>query len=344
MVDLAAFLRTSGFDLDTAVTLAQASAAAYWPANKVASWAQGEGGFNKSKFFDSGSVQGYWCTAGDVALLAFRGTSNPGQWLRDARFFPARHDWGRVHIGFRNGVAELERELAEFDDIASAAKHVWLTGHSLGGALAVIAAARLKMKKGISAFLHTYGQPALGLNSFAERFSVEMPSRLWRFVNQSDIVTRVPPLPYRHTGIVKRIVRPSILQAATRASAAPPTAAAAVFKAATAGGATLEAATELAAAAATFEEVIAGGAALESANAVVAAGLGQPQFIELDALPLTELEFSSLQFALGAAAPPEARGPALEGAIPFIADHAIGDYIQLLKDIRDAAGRVRPAA
>jgi hypothetical protein len=312
MTDAATLFQRPGFDLDTAVALAQASEAAYSAADKVAAWAK-ETGFTATKSFDSGDVQGYWCTVDDIALLAFRGTSNPGQWLRDARFFPVTYDWGHVHVGFRDGVGEVEAALAEFDGVASAAKHVWLTGHSLGGALALIAAARLKMKTGVRALVHTYGQPAVGLNDFAERFSVEMPSRLWRFVNQSDIVTRVPPWPYRHTGIVKRIVKPGVLEALP----APPPAAGS--------------------AAAILKEITAGGAARESALAVIEAHVSRPQFIELDAVQLTELEFSRLQLALGAAASPEDRGPALEGAIPFIADHSIADYIKLLKDIRDSA-------
>ena len=51
---------------------------------------------------------------------------------------------------------------------------------------------------------------------FAERFSVEMPGRLWRFINQSDIVARVPPGPlYRHVGAIKRIVSPGVLSSKT---------------------------------------------------------------------------------------------------------------------------------
>jgi hypothetical protein len=320
MTDAATLFRRPGFDLDTAVSLAQASETAYYDADKVAAWAK-EAGFAKTKSFDSGNVQGYWCTVDDVALLVFRGTNNPGQWLRDARFYPVQYDWGHVHVGFRDGVANVEASLAEFDGIASTAKHVWLTGHSLGGALAVIAAARLKMKTGVSALLHTYGQPAVGLNDFAVRFSVEMPSRMWRFVNQSDIVTRVPPWPYRHTGIVKRIVRPGVLEALPAAPAA-------------AGGAAI------------LREVTAGGAALESALAVIEAQLPRPQFIDLDAVQLTDLELSRLQLALGAAASTEAESRSLEGALPFIADHSIDDYIRLLKEIRDhaAATTLPPAA
>jgi hypothetical protein len=312
----AGLLQRTGFDLDTAVFLAQASSVAYWPPEKGSAWALGTAGFSKATPFDSGNVQGYWCTVGDVALLAFRGTSNPGQWLRDARFFPTSHPWGHVHIGFLDGVNEVESALADFDAVASASKHVWVTGHSLGGALALMAAARLKMKTGISALLHTYGQPSVGLNDFAERFGIEMPGRLWRFVNQSDIVTRVPPWPYRHTGLVKRIVRPGVLEAAMRLAAAP------------ASGRAGERI-------AILKEVTCGGAALESAAAAREANIARPQFIELDAVPLTEVEFNRLQLALGAAADPEERRPALEGAIPFIADHAIADYIRLLKDIRN---------
>ena len=80
----------------------------------------------------------------------------------------------------------------------------------------MLAAARHKIKFGVAPLVHTYGQPAVGLNGFAERFSVEMPGRLWRFINQSDIVARVPPGPlYRHVGAIKRIVSPGVLESFT---------------------------------------------------------------------------------------------------------------------------------
>lgn len=314
-------LERSEFDLDVAVFLAQASSVAYWPFEKVQNWVLNDVGFSSAKCFESGNVQGYWCANNDVALLAFRGTSNPGQWLRDARFFPAEHSWGRVHIGFRNGISEVEQALAEFDLVAQGVKHIWLTGHSLGGALAVLAASRLKIQTGLLPFLYTYGQPAVGLNDFAERFSIELPSRLWHFVNQSDIVTRVPVWPYRHTGIVKRIVSPGVLEAAKRH-----------IKAASIKGVTTESVDN-------FKRVTLGISVLESAKAIEDAGLDRPQLIELEPIPLTELEFSQLQLALGAAAELKTQAITEEGAIPFFSDHAIADYISLLKDIRDAQVR-----
>jgi triacylglycerol lipase len=313
----AALLQRTGFDLSVGVFLAQASSVAYWPDDKVRKWTQ-DAGFSKAVVFDSGNIQGYWCVAEDLAMLAFRGTGNVRQWLRDARFFPVEDEWGSIHIGFRDGVMNVASVLADFGGAVKSCKHVWLTGHSLGGALAVVAAMRLKSGANISPFLYTYGQPAVGLNGFAERFSVELPQRFWRFVNQSDIVTRVPPWPYRHTGAVKRIVRPGVLEAAamraTKISGTSPAAKRAE----------------------TLQELTAGGVALESAKAVADSGLAHPQLIELDPVQLSDFEFARLQLALGAAAEPETKGPALEGAIPFIGDHAINEYYGLLKEIRDA--------
>jgi hypothetical protein len=315
MANDSSLLQRPGFDLDTAVFLAEASSVAYWTSDKVDAWALSQG-FTKSASFDSSDVQGFWCSRDDTALLMFRGTSNPAQWLRDVRFFPASHPWGHVHIGFRDGVAAVETALLDFDVIAQRVPHVWVSGHSLGGALALVAAARLKIKTGVAALLHTYGQPAVGLNDFAERFSVELPGRLWRFVNQSDIVTRVPPAPlYRHTGTVKRIARPGVLESMQVELGAAP-------------GATVEGTA--------LRSTVAGGAALESATAVSEAGVDHPLLIDIDPVQLSEIEFNRLQLALGAGTPPGQEGPALEGALPWFSDHAITEYIRLLADIRGA--------
>lgn len=209
----ASLLTRSGLDLDIAVLLAEASLAAYDEALTPEEWA-GSRGFARPVSFNQSNVQGFWTTApGGVALLAFRGTSNIGQWLRDANFLPASHPWGRVHAGFADGVRDVEAHLQAFDAAAAAAPHFWITGHSLGGALAVIAAARFRMK-GLNPSLYTYGQPRVGLGGFRDTFESELPGRLHRFVNQSDIVPRVPPgLLYRHLDILKRIVRPGSLEA-----------------------------------------------------------------------------------------------------------------------------------
>lgn len=306
-------LKRSGFDFEVAVFLAEACQAAYTSASD---WAN-QAGFETAHFFDRGNVQGFWCEKDGVALVAFRGTTNPGQWLRDVRFMPWRHQWGLVHRGFLDGVQDVEIDLQSFDEAARGANHVWITGHSLGGALALVAAARAKMA-GIAPSLYTYGQPRVGLGDFADRFAIELPGKLIRFVNQSDIVTRVPPgLLYRHTGLVKRIVRPGVLELVPSLEIPLP------------ADPRWRGQIEAASRAATIP-------AMESAAAAEAAGITAPMFIDNDLSPLSDKEFAELQLALGSAAEvPILEGPVLEGALPWIADHAIDAYIRLLQQIRD---------
>jgi hypothetical protein len=210
MNDSCSCLRQRGFQLDAALLLAHASDQAY---RDTAAWAIGRG-LGKPNVFDTGNTQGYWTVAGDVALIAFRGTDNLGHWLRDARALTAIHPWGRVHKGFHGGIGHVVAAMREFKAAAANCAHVWVTGHSLGGALAVLAGAWLK-DEGISPQIYTYGQPRMGLAEFCGRFDMELPERLYRIVNQNDIVTRVPGLilDYQHSGKVKRIMRPGVLEA-----------------------------------------------------------------------------------------------------------------------------------
>jgi Lipase (class 3) len=311
----AQLLERNGFDLDTAVVLADASAAAYSEAgaNDFAS----RMGFARVTPFDSENIQGYWCESSNVALLVFRGTNNIGQWLRDLRVLPAAHEWGWVHLGFARGISAVENDLRGFDEVAaSPGKHVWVSGHSLGGALAVLAAARLKIKKICAPLLHTYGQPAVGLPDFAQRFDAELPNRLWHVINQSDVVPRVPPL-FRHCGVSKHIVRPGTLEALEGLAPTTQHGRALVAR---------DYAQEE-----TLRDIILGGAR----QAGLEAPQPGPELNESEPVPLNEFELGRLQVALGAGEPPGMEGVTLEGAIPFLNDHRISEYIRLLKDIRD---------
>jgi hypothetical protein len=181
----------------------------------------------------------------------------------------------------------------------------------------LVAAARAKIA-GIAPSLYTYGQPRVGLGDFADRFAIELPGKLIRFVNQSDIVTRVPPgLLYRHTGLVKRIVRPGVLEIVPSLEIPLP------------ADPRLRGQIEAASRTATIP-------AMESAAAAEAAGITAPLLIDNDLAPLSDKEFAELQLALGSAVEtPILEGPVLEGALPWIGDHAISEYIRLLQEIRD---------
>ncbi len=97
---------------------------------------------------------------------------------------------------------------------------IWITGHSLGAALATLACARLEMEEELEVQgLYTYGSPRVGDREFARAFEQACPGRAFRFVHNNDVVTRVPAgvklLPYKHVGKltyidVKGRLRPTI--------------------------------------------------------------------------------------------------------------------------------------
>jgi hypothetical protein len=83
-------------------------------------------------------------------------------------------------------------------NLADQGCRIWLTGHSLGAALATLAADRFQDVQG----LYTFGSPRVGDRQFQKNFQL----RAYRVVNGDDIVARVPPKGiYRHVGALKFI-------------------------------------------------------------------------------------------------------------------------------------------
>lgn len=122
---------------------------------------------------------------GAGAVLAFRGTDQPRDWLAnvDAMLAPTgREDLpGLVHKGFREAFESVRDEL----EPALSGPGPWLfTGHSLGAALATLAAARHK-----PAALYTFGSPRVGTGAFAAALGGRP---VYRIVNARDVVTSVP--------------------------------------------------------------------------------------------------------------------------------------------------------
>jgi triacylglycerol lipase len=72
---------------------------------------------------------------------------------------------------------------------------IWLTGHSLGGALASLTAVRLG---GRASGLYTFGAPRIGDAVFAARVGSLLKEASMRYVNDRDVVTHVPPEQFAH--------------------------------------------------------------------------------------------------------------------------------------------------
>lgn len=143
---------------------------------------------------------------GGDALLAFRGTQvfNPGDpprkfravaanLLTDARIGIVQLDDGsRVHRGFHAATVALMRALGAHG-LDTAPRRWWVCGHSLGGAIAVLAADALQALPGQSvAGVLTLGQPRVGDARHVERLR-RLPFRILRLVHGCDVVPAVPP-------------------------------------------------------------------------------------------------------------------------------------------------------
>ena len=153
-------------------------------------------GFELVEIFDVGSTQAFLArrkttdAKEKMLILAFRGTEKKlADWKADikAKLVPAKDEYriGRIHQGFQDayyGVEDaIEAKLKEHPG-----EPVYITGHSLGGALAVVAT-RFIDAKNIAA-CYTYGCPRVGDLDLAKVFKTP----IYRHVNAADLVPRLP--------------------------------------------------------------------------------------------------------------------------------------------------------
>jgi hypothetical protein len=186
--------------------LAEAALLAYWdPGEAVPRFAAAG---LAADFIGQGETQVYVAAGTDAVLVAFRGTESDrfGDLFDDARFGFVRWTEGFVHRGFRDALDRVWDPLAAALAPLAGSRTVWFTGHSLGGALATLAADRLDTTAGVC----TIGSPRVGDRRFAAAFDERFGARSLRYVNDTDIVTHIPPplpLPYAHVGELRHITR-----------------------------------------------------------------------------------------------------------------------------------------
>jgi triacylglycerol lipase len=142
-----------------------------------------------------------------TAFVSFRGTSDVAEWVADIDAVPGDYlpigGFGQVHVGFQD-VYELVRTniAANLAAAAAGCDQILITGHSLGAALAVLAAPdvfRSMQPNTIEPRLITFAGPRVGLTDFAGKFNAAIES-CFRVVNFLDIVPYLPPAPYVHVG------------------------------------------------------------------------------------------------------------------------------------------------
>lgn len=138
----------------------------------------------------------------DSAIItAFRGTTNLADGVTDLTTSKVHHPFGEAHEGFSVAFHSAKFKLVEAIRRRRTNQPVWVTGHSLGAALATLATAYLPSQKMKPRFLYTFGSPRVGDPDFSAKFMKIFQNRVFRFRNNQDVVTNVPIPPFfEHVG------------------------------------------------------------------------------------------------------------------------------------------------
>ena len=160
---------------------------------------------------DVKNSQAFLVENSEMLVMVFRGTECDDfrDVLSDLDFFPRK--WsshgaraGRVHRGFAKALSLVWPVLCEA--LPETSKPLVITGHSLGAAMATLAASQLR-----PAALYTFGEPRVGNPEFAGFMDGQIEAGLTyhRYVDCCDIVTRRPPgfAGFRHAGVLHYIDR-----------------------------------------------------------------------------------------------------------------------------------------
>lgn len=188
----------SEFSWQRAMNLALASKMAYLEIDAIRAettrW-----GFERAEFFRQNRTEGFIAWDSQCVLLSFRGTKELGDWLTDLNAIRAEVSWGKVHKGFLDAFNDARQVLSGLlHEAAAADKLVWITGHSLGGALATIMLGELLESQKIHG-IYTFGQPRAVNREAQAKLKNPCANRYFRFVNDDDVVTKLPAL-LQHVG------------------------------------------------------------------------------------------------------------------------------------------------
>jgi len=176
-------------------------------------------GWHETDFIQSNSTQAAFFVSEmlGAACLVFRGTLGTDDLISDSRVLAV--PWqgkGKVHVGFKEALDSVWDAIET--RLHALRQPVFFTGHSLGAALATLAAARVLQNPTLQspAAIYTFGSPRVGDDAFGRVFDDLFHCRI---VNDHDLVTTVPPafsLPlfpvYQHTGEMHRLLPGGVME------------------------------------------------------------------------------------------------------------------------------------
>lgn len=163
-------------------------------------------------------VFGFLAESKDNVVIIFRGTRTFKDNESDQDFFqipyPFVRNVGKTHRGFTCIYQSAREELIGELNKLSTNKRLFVAGHSLGGALAVLAALDIAVNTGFkNPVVYTYGSPRVADPEFASSFNQTVKNS-FRVVNVHDIIPTLPakayPPPITKNGLFYRHVNTKV--------------------------------------------------------------------------------------------------------------------------------------
>jgi hypothetical protein len=195
-----------------ALFLARACDLAYFALPEGPARFQSELGL-EAKLISVDNTQVYVAANDTAVVVAFRGSEAPTtldglkDWLltnannylilpegRSGTDFAAAGVGARFHRGFLDALAMIWEPLftAVDEAIKSRERPLWITGHSLGGALALLAAWRFQRSFVAVHEIVTFGAPMIGNETASRAFEQAFSEKIFRYVDLEDVVPHLP--------------------------------------------------------------------------------------------------------------------------------------------------------
>jgi triacylglycerol lipase len=159
----------AAFSERTAELMAKLALLAYESDPKKLSQLLNAGQFTLLAAYDQDGSQAFLARANDFAVVAFRGTDSYRDWktnlMSETVLVETRLGDVEIHKGFKKAYDRIGAQLLEdVNRLVPDTKGLYLTGHSLGGAMAQIASTQLERDN--LAACYTFGAPRVGDLSF----------------------------------------------------------------------------------------------------------------------------------------------------------------------------------
>lgn len=146
---------------------------------------------------DSYDGQCYIINKDDKIIIVFRGSSTISDWKTDLNIkLRSTEIYGdnkkiKVHSGFLNQYLNLRNKIHQVILNNNNKYPIYITGHSLGGALAQLCALDLKLNFNINLTVVTVGSPRVGNDKFVKKYN-ELIKLSYRLKNYGDPITYLP--------------------------------------------------------------------------------------------------------------------------------------------------------